>query len=248
MRRMKLVGMAIMAVFALSAFVVAPAFASSETNPYWVTEGSALTGSGAITGSANGNQELTSALAKTITCKKVEGVGAEIFNGSESGKLHGEDSETLKYTECEYGTEKTCTVGTKGKSTPGTIETQALKSQLAYKEKKEAEKEEVTETDTLTIFKPSGSAFVELEFNGTGCPLLSNVTVEGSVSVNNTETPLKELNTHGLEAPATAIKAGWVNKGGKSEEIKTSLKAFGSTAGYIGKSFALLSGMTYAIA
>jgi hypothetical protein len=245
MRRMKLVGMAIMAVFALSAVVVAPALATSVANPYWVTQGSALTVPMAVTGAANGNQELTSALAETITCKKVEGVGAEIEN--ETGP-HGIDKETLKYTECVYGTKGTCTVGTKGKSTPGTIETQALKSQLAYKEKKEAEKEEVTETDTLTIFKPSGSAFVELEFNGTGCPLLSNVTVEGSVSVNNTETPLVELSTHGLEAPATSIKAGWVNKGGKSEEIKTSLKAFGSTAGYVGNSTVTLTGTKYAIA
>ncbi len=248
MRRSRITGMALVAVFVMSV-VAAPAFATSETNPYWKTEGAALTGSAVVTVAANGNQELISTLAETITCKKAEGLGAEIENASESGKPHGVDKESLKYTECTYGTAGTCKVSTKGKKTFGTIETQALQSELAYVTKAEAEKEEITETDTLTIFKPSGSVFVELEFEGSGCPILSNVTVEGSVSVRNTEEPLNEsLTTHGLEAPATSIVAGFVNKAGKTEEVKTKLSAFGFKAVYIGKStVALESGKGWRI-
>jgi hypothetical protein len=231
MHRMRLVGLTIIAALALSAVMAASAFATSGINLLWKSGGTELTGSLAITAAANGNQELTSAAAETITCKGLSISGGTISNSSKQGV----DKEKITYTECVYGA-GTCKVSTKGAKTWGTITTAELNSELAFATKAEAEKEEVLTAGTLTLFKPVSGAFVALEFEGSGCPLLTNVSVEGAVAAKNTGTPLVEELTHGLEAPSSAIAEGFVTKSGKTEAVKTKLTAFGLKAAYIGKS------------
>jgi hypothetical protein len=251
MKRLKIVGMALVAVFAISAVVVAPAFASSTTNPSWYVAGTKLTGTENIEAKAVTTQELTSSAAKTISCKKVAlNTGAAHFIENMGSPLFGgEDKETLTYSECTYP-ESGCHVKNKG-GTNGTIVTDALTSLLAYKTEAEAEKEEVKKGTTLTVFKPaSGSTFVEIEFEGSGCPIITSASVEGSVAVENdgevgTE-PGAEATTHEITAPSTLIKKAYCNEGGAPKEVKTEFKVFGglASAGYIGTSLVSIEGGT----
>lgn len=238
MHRMRLVGLTIIAALALSAVVAASAFAT-PVNLLWKSGGSELTGSLSITAAPNGNQELTSAAAETIVCKGLSISGGTISNSSKQGV----DTETITYSECTYGA-GTCKVSTKGAKTWGTIVTSALASELAFATKANAEKEE--DAASLTLFKPVSGAFVALEFEGSGCPLLENVEVKGAVAAKNTGTPLVEELSHTLEAPSSVIAEGFVVKSGKVEAVKTKLTAFGLKAAYIGKS-TVTAGSDYSI-
>jgi|GEM_PF-2461125 hypothetical protein len=242
MRRSSIAGMALVAAFVMSAVVAAPTFAASTNNPLWFVEGSSLSSTEDIEATAVNTQELTSSAAKTISCKKVAlNTGAAHFIENISSPSGGIDMETLVYSECTYP-ESGCHVKNKG-GTNGTIVTNPLTSDLDYATKAEAEKEEVKSGSTLTVFKPaSGSTFVEIEFEGSGCPIISNASVEGSVAVENVgaagpETGA-EAEEHELNAPSTLIKKAFFNEGGKTKEDKTEFKVFGglASAGYIGKS------------
>lgn len=243
MKRIRTAGIALGAVFVMSAVVAAPAVATSEANPVWYDEGASLTEVlNNLAALAVNTQELTSSAAKTISCKKVavnKEAGLEhLIANTDSG---GVDAETLVYSECTYP-ESGCHVRNKG-GTNGTIETNALESKLEYTTRSEAEKEEVKKGTTLTVFKPvTGSVFVEIEFDGSGCPSISEPAVDGLLAVENvgdagTESGA-ELTEHELNAPSTLIKKAFYNEGGTTKEQKTELKVFGSlaSAGYIGKS------------
>jgi hypothetical protein len=249
MKRLRIIGMALVAVFAVSAVVVAPAFATGTTNPEWKVAGTTLTGTKNIEAKAVNTQELTSSAAKTISCKQVAATGsAHLIENISSPAIGGTDMETLTYSECTYP-ESGCHVKNKG-GTNGTIVTNALTSELAYKTAEEAENEEVKKGTTVTVFKPlSGSTFVEIEFEGSGCPIISNASVEGSVAVENvgaagTESGA-EATSHELNAPSTLIKKAYYNDGGTKEE-KTEFKVFGglASAGYVGKSSVTIEGGT----
>lgn len=217
-----------------------------EANPVWYVEGASLENTENITVKAVNTQELTSTASKPISCKHLtvnEEAGMDrLIANTDSG---GIDGETLVYSECTYP-ESGCKVSTEGEETWGTIETSLLESKLEYTTKAEAEKEEVKKGSTLTVFKPvSGSVFMEIEFDGSGCPG-SDASFEGSVAVENvgeagTETGA-EATEHELNAPATSIKTAFYNEAGKTEEAKAELKAFGVSAAYIGKATMKLEG------
>ena len=116
MKRMKIVGLALLAVFAISA--VASASASAACTKYcWLVGGKALAEGKeeALTGAASSSYTLTGKafgfIEVAITCKKAATTGKII--GGEPGK----DEATIKYTECSSGT---CTpvepIETKAKS------------------------------------------------------------------------------------------------------------------------------------
>lgn len=247
MRSVKLLGLTTTAAFALSAVLVAPAFATSTNNPHFNVNGVELASGSTenILASANGSQKLESgAGVKPITCTGVSLTGSDFIENNSMGGL---DMEVLQYTGCTYET-ATCKVATKGTSNWGTIETNLLTSRLGWLTKEQAEEELPTNT-TLTLFEPtSGSKFVEIEFSGTGCPSLSEAAVTGSVAVMDAGTATTEEVTHELEAPSTPIKKFFYNEGGTTKESKPGLTAFGVTAKYIGKDNVMLeSGKTWSV-
>jgi hypothetical protein len=238
MRSIRLLGMVIGAVCALSAVLAGPVFAASTNNPGFLISGSQFMGTTEILAEANGNQLLESELAETITCSGTSlKSGATIEN--DLSPLWGLDHETIVYTGCVYGA-GTCKVATKGTSNWGTIETLALASKNAFLGEKEAEKESLS--GAVTVFTPaSGETFTELEFSGTKCPILTKVDIKGSVVAMNTGTPYTSEATHELEAPSTAITKYFYNEGGKTKEGKAKLTAFGGEAKYVGKAKVMLS-------
>jgi hypothetical protein len=232
MRSMKLLGIAVGAVCALSAVLVTPALA--KNNPVFLSGGGIFMGPVEILAETNGTQLLQSKAAETIACSSVKlNSGATISN--DLSPNWGLDSETIVYEGCKYGKSTTCTVKNKG----GTIETDPLVSKLAWEKETGAEKE--TTTGTLTVFTPTGTNFVELEFSGTGCPILTKDDVKGSVAVSNAGNSATEELSHELSAPEPAIAKYFYNVGSKTETGKAALEAFGVEAKYVGKDKIMLT-------
>ena len=161
---------------------------------------------------------------------KSKGVRACAAYGCSRPLIHatepGTDIETLIYTGCHQKGNEACEAKTLGGTAAKTIETAALKSELAYATKAGSEK---SEGAVDTLFKPaSGTTFVEVELNGTMCPVLSQATITGSVATENGAEAVEPT----LTAPATPISEVFHSGGTK---VNVSLKAFGFVeAAYIG--------------
>jgi hypothetical protein len=232
MRRMKLVGLMITAVMALSAFVVAPAMAAGTNNPVWNVAGSrlALGSSAKLTAVQNGNQVLK-APGVEIVCTALSASGELLGSGAEGP---GTNTETLTYKSCTVTGHSSCVAKSPGASN-GEIKTNLLNSKLAWAEKESAEKELANENGTVTVFTPaSGTTFVEIELTPLGsCGFTpTDTTVKGSVvatNVQKTATEEKETN----EISSTGAAKYFVNPGAKEE--KAGLTAFGLEASYKGK-------------
>lgn len=233
MQRMKLVGLAAVAVLALAAFASAPALALR--NPHWTYNGSELTGSVAVHAEASGSHatQTLKAPGVVINCSKVAVKSGGVL---ENVSGWGLDKETLVYGGCSVEGHSECDVRNKGGSETDTITTDPLKSKLGYLKKASAEKTEIAEGTTGTIFEPeSGSNFVEIEMKGS-CPAISEATVTGSVVVKNLGS-ITEGESHEIEAPETPISKFYVINGGKVETLSPALKVFGFfTSEYIGTS------------
>jgi hypothetical protein len=229
MRRMKLVGLSVMAVLALSAFVVSPAFAGTKENPVWWTSSGELSGSLGITAKAAGTQTLKGT-GITINCTGVSvNAGAVLKSG-----IPGTDEETLTYTGCAVsGHESTCEVNS-AEQPNGTISTNALESKLAFKTKLAAEGKEAKASKSVTVFKPAtGTVFVDINLSGSCGFVPSETSVKGEVIADNVSTNegATELATS-HEISAKNEEKYFTNPGAK--ESKASLKAFGLAASYTG--------------
>ncbi len=211
MRRMKLVGLAIVAVLALGATMTASAFAASN-NPEFKVEGLAVAAGGEELAASATTSQVLKAPNITIECSSLVAK-----SGSKLLPL-GLNSETLVYSGCGVPGKSACVVKNVG-GTGGTIETQPLNSRLEWASETAANNEEENKTDTL--FEPeTGEAglFVELEVSGT-CPFLTTGKhkVTGEVLVENENTTAEAL-SHSLTAPTTALKHYWRNEGGVAVE------------------------------
>lgn len=241
MRRMRLVG-TVVAVMAASLAVMAPsAFANSTNNPQWEI-GGAILGEGETKGleaEASGAQILTASTTE-LECSSVTAENAE-FKGSKAPAA-GTASETLAYGGCHIKgkTAAECEGRTKGGATAAQIKTDPLTATLAFETEKAGVEQEAP---TVSVFKPaSGSTFVEVELKGTSCPSIKEASISGGVVAKNVNGQNLGL-SHELEAPSSPITKYFVNNGGKTEEQKTSLKAFGiAAAKYIGKAIVWVLG------
>jgi len=220
MQRMRLVGLLIMAVCAISAVTASAAFAGS--GPHWMVEGSKLEAGKSVNILSKNKSEtfkLKVGSVITIVCKSANNTGT-IIGGSP-----GTDKVTVVFSECAVEGYSLCTVHSPGKA-GGSIEVVANTELIYLGTKEEAEKEEGKLGDRFT--PPTGNIFVEIVTEGT-CPPLTKGTnkVEGSVigevTPVNTE---KEKGT--LTFPTPAIGKGWQwIKMGEVKEVKSSLKVFG---------------------
>lgn len=220
MKRIKMLGMALVALVALSAVASSAAFAGE--GPHWVTSSGRLTET--LTVSGSGGAQKLAAESESVECSSVSSTGT-VFNTS---GLAGKDTAEIAFTGCKVFKGKKFTTELPGCSvtnvggTAGTIDVDA-NTELVFATKKDAEEETGTIYD---LFSPtSGEKFVELDFTGSECVVTGEVEVKGSVLAE----PSTAVSTSGtLTFPTTAITKGFVWPG--DTEVKVGLKVFGFSA------------------
>jgi hypothetical protein len=236
MKRFRMIGVALLAVFALGAVVASAA----QAEGYWTIQGSRLAAGKThnFTAKAVTNFALVTAEAgATITCtafKLKEGV----LLGSNPGAA-GTSNEVVVFEKCSL-VEGNGAPACKLKSE--TLTTNSLKNELVE-----------SETGTLlTLFTPaSGTVFITLEFEGTCTTNPTKVT--GSVLGEDTTDPtvaggseeiiklgsLKEETSWNLRFPNPALTK-YVNAKGEKITIK-GLTAFGDASTQTGTALTLLA-------
>jgi len=178
--RLRILGLALVAVFAMSAVAVSSASAAKNGPHWWVCEKDATglfsnsecskSGTGweskELLGGETRKISFTSGETKLktasdlIVCKKDKGTG-EIIGG-----WPGTDKATIIFEECKVTKPTSCEVKSKGEKTFGTI-TVSVNTELVYTGTKEQEEKE--EPPLGILFKTTSSAskaFIELEFSG----------------------------------------------------------------------------------
>jgi hypothetical protein len=252
MKRIRILVLAALAVFALGA-ISSTAAQASEGPFYRICEkvaegkfkdieckepGTAAPGWNKIRLEEKQTHEITVAMSskeyvlangvQTLRCKKQKAEKGAVIVGS-TGMNAGGSEETLVFEECTVeGNGAGCKL--EGEK----IKTEPIKNTLDFA------KEKVEKGDVhLIMFEPvTTTVFTKLKFEGVGCTL-KTATVEGKVGAqldNGKQELLKleeneELSEKNLvRFPATLLKEEWVEKGGKREKVALSLKSFGKAA------------------
>jgi hypothetical protein len=174
MKQIRILGLVILAIFALSA-VVATA-AQAKGGPFFKIKGTRLTASTEeFTAKAQKSFVLT-ATGVTITCKKLKVVaGAQIIGSS--GENSSTNKEVIEFSECSLaGNGTNCKLAAADK---GIIKTEAVKSTLDYPKKVPAGGDIL-----LVLFQPEvGAVFVKIKVEAgaeKGCTVEGSLAVEGS--------------------------------------------------------------------
>jgi len=248
MKRTKILGMALVAAFAMSA--VASATASALNNPQWqicektggplnseCTAGSSgqfegvllTTGSKEVTATQVGVQKLSNPTSGlVIVCQTLKlKAGATIIG--HAAPAAGTSAETIEYGECEVEGFPNCLINGKKSASLTTL---PLTDTLVFQTKAAAEGQT---SPTLTLFEPTTpKLFIEFTLSGT-CPVTGAVKVEGAVLVENVNGQ-NYATSHTLNAPATSITKYFVNNGATTEEKTAKLTVLGTAAKYVGES------------
>jgi hypothetical protein len=176
MKQIRILGLAILAMFALSAIVATAAQAKS--GPFFMIKGTRLASgqTASFTATSQSATFVLKATGVTITCKKLKvEAGAEIIGSS--GSNSSTNKEVVVFEECSLaGNGTKCILA---KADKGVIKTEAVKSTLDYPKKVPAEGD-----IKLVLFQPEvGAVFVkikvEAELEGT-CTVVGSLAVEGS--------------------------------------------------------------------
>ncbi len=237
MKRFRLIGVALLAVFALSAVIAT--VAQAEEAPFWTVGGSRLKAGQTrnITAKAfSGTLTLNTPEAGiTVTCKKTK-LNVGVILGSEPGES-GKNDEVVEFTECSVtGNGTACTL-------PNPIITEPLSSELVENvENKKVGKKLLTE-----FFPTSGTNFVTLKFVGACTNKETKVTGKVAAEALTETSGVIELGqaasqgkSYLINFPATSIKEVWLIKGGTGSIVKTELLAFADTSTEVGTALVLL--------
>jgi hypothetical protein len=234
MSRIKLMGLALVAVFAFSA--VAATVASAVEGPFWKVAGVRLVAGETrlLLATAAANFVLTANTSQTITCKTISlPVGSEMQIIGSPAKTGGRSLEALEFTGCTVANNgEKCLV-----SNGGVVKTTLVLNLLGYS----------TGTRTgpiLVLFAPDvGKDFVTVSFTpetGGKCTLPSAL-VEGNVvglervGGVNVEVGAHETETlHGEVAFAALNKTIWLEIAGSLVSVKSAMSAFGTGAKFQG--------------
>lgn len=234
MNRIKVLAMALVAVFAIGAVAASSALAI-QAGPLFEVEGSRLvTGSKNVTTKNLGDFTLVpsgSLGAKPTTLCSGLSAPTVLLGG-------GTSDTTITFTGCEAtgtGLNGQCDVLSVG-ATPGNIVVNA-KDELVYVGKKEEAENETGQLGDLFTPAGGGNTFVTLIYLslGSSCPTGSVETaVEGNV-IGLVE-PVNTTSKQGmLKFPAAAITKAWQWLSlGKVHEVKSALKVFGENAVQLG--------------
>jgi len=224
MKRLTMIGVALVAVFAMGAIFSASASATSA--PFWSINGTRLAEGKThfITAKAVSSSLSLSVAANgvVITCKKFKLKEGSLLGSSETNP--GTNDEVVVFEECKL--EAGNGGPTECKLEPTTLTTNSLKSELV--ERVAAPK------ILLTEFFPAKGAFITLKFTGSKCTSTSTA-VEGAVAAE-VKTPAGgtlELGQTAIQAtswnlnfPTTPIKKIILVKAGTAEEKEIELLAF----------------------
>jgi hypothetical protein len=243
MKRLTMIGVVLVAMFAMGAIFSASALATSA--PYWSINGTRL-----AAGQTHNITAKSVTAAFTLTTPKlkteIKCTGFSVKEGVLLGSSEtnpGTNNEVVVFTGCKLekgnGGPTECTL------TSTTLTTNSLKSELV--EKAVAPKILLTE-----FFPAKGSTFITLPFTGKGC-LLTSVAVEGStaaeVTTDNTAEETVELGQAAKQATSWNLRFPTVTelkvilvKEGTAKEEKTELIAFGFASEEVGTALVLLAG------
>jgi hypothetical protein len=241
MSRFRLMGVMLLAVFALGAVVASAA--QAEEAPFWTIGGSRLKAGKTHNITAKTFKEaepfVLSAGGVEVSCTTTK-LKPGVLLGSEPGEP-GLNDEVVEFSGC-----KVTGNGEKCKEVESPIVTNVVKSELVL---------DTTKKKLLTEFLPNtGAAFVKLKFEKVGANegcTFGTTTVEGSVAGEDLTDPGEAAVEVGQEAkeahswltrfPKTQIKEVWLIKGGVGATAKVGLKAFGLAASLVGTALVLLA-------
>lgn len=242
MKRMKVLGLVALAVFAFSAITAAAAQATE--GPFYKVGGARLTTTAGIEGSTAKTYVLTAG-ARTIKCTASKLKSATIVGST--GANAGTSKEIIEFEKCTVaGNGTPCAI-------PGEkITTEEVKNTLDF-----ANKTSVKGEVLLTYFEPAKETekekrFVKITFEGAGCEIKATA-VNGSVAAEALETAEKPIKVEEEPAeaekgfvnfPATAITKDFIEEGGVRKEVKPKLEAFGVKATLEGRTALKLTGGT----
>ncbi len=237
LKRFKIVGLCLVAVFALSA--MAAGTASANPPKWWRCVVGTPTESPPCPGSTEKQEELGSGVRekftshiKTGTVKelKVPGVVTIVCTGeTDEGYIEGKGAANpgtdmlvkKVFTGCTVKEKSGCSVKSPGAAS-GTIE---LKSNISSV----LEWAKSTGNEALDKLGTAGVEFVKLEFTGTGCPLITKSEVKGEVLGK-----LLPVGTYAKEGelvfPCPAITRYWEGEPRVEKGLTEVLNAFGFPA------------------
>jgi hypothetical protein len=237
MKRFRLIGVALLAVFALGAVAASAAWA--EEAPYWTVGGTRLeAGQTHFITAKEVKPFLLSGGGVEVECTETSILPHGVLLGSEPGEP-GTNDEIVTFKACEV---KGNGSGSECKKVTEPINTTNLKSELV---------EDKTKTKLLVLFQPaSGALLAELTFPK-GCKFEST-KVTGSVNAEvineKTGNPVELPNTKEqavsweLKFPKVQPVFIWLIKGGVGKEVETkALEAFSAAATLSGTALVLLA-------
>jgi len=234
MTRIKLMGLALVAIFAFSA--IAATAASAVEGPFLKVEGSRL-GAGEtrlLLASAKENFILTAAAGPVITCKTTSlPIGSEMQIIGSAGKNGGTSLEAIAFGGCtQEKNGEACTVENEK------IQTNLVVNLLGYAS-------ETRGGPILVLFAPdTGKVFVTVKFSGTCTFPTTSVegTVIGLARVGgvNVQPGAGTEKTHGEVTFDNVGSTIWLEKEGVLTSVKSGMKAFGLAANLKGTALLLV--------
>jgi hypothetical protein len=250
MKRFRLIGVALVAVFALG--VAGASVAQAETAPYFTVGGTRLVAGKTHNLDARVFKEdsftLTNSIESVVITCEALGTEGGVLLGSNAGNP-GRDNEITVFSKCKL-------VSGNGapecKLTSTVIKTFATTSeQVENVENSKGGKKLYEE------FRPTNPAegFVDITFTGSGCTVTETVvsgqTVaevrldnagEGNVELG--QTPIEATSTL-LRFPSTGITSVWLISNGVGKIQKTNQISFGTSSVQTGTSLVLLAGTKF---
>jgi hypothetical protein len=233
MKRFKIMGVVLLAVFAFSA--IAAMAAQAEEAPYWSIEGTRLAAGKTAEITAKqagspGSQELIAGPVK-ITCTELKLKGGAVLLGSNGGASSepGRSDETIEYSNCTgTGIGTPCQVNN---GTAGKIVTEPLTNELVY-----------ARNSLVVVFAPaSKKKLAVIHFVGTGCTVTEapvNGVAAAGVYTDATPRVLLELPEVVTQAKSWILKLIrttttkiWLIKGGTGSEVTTEELTYDGTSG-----------------
>jgi hypothetical protein len=250
MKRLRMIGVALLAVFALGA--VAASAASAETAPYFTVGGTRLVAGKTHNVAARvfGGKSFTLSnptLKLKITCTAFTLKGGVLL-GSNAGSP-GKDNEIVEFSGCtleEGNGAPECKLASETITTEGIVSEQV---ETVVNSKNGGQ--------LLEVFRPAGTKFVELHFTPTSkCTLpeapvegstvaevLKDETAEGKIELGQTPT---QATSYLLKFPATPITLVWLISNGSGKIEKAGQTSFGFESVQTGTSLVLLANTKFA--
>lgn len=249
MKRFRLIGVSLLAMFALG--IVASSAQAAETAPYFTVGGTRLVAGKTHNIDAkvfNGKSfTLTNSIESvTITCKALGTENATLL-GSNFGEP-GKDNEITVFSGCKLESGNGVTAGCK-------LESEVIKTEPLKSEQVENVESGHGGKQLLEEFLPANPAagFVTLHFAGGSPPCIFNETiVSGQVvaevlkdNASEEKIELGQAAAEGtstlLKFPATSIKEVWLISNGVGKIQKTKQVSFGSESVQTGTALVLLA-------